>query len=88
MRLPDVEDLSFEEAVAELDKITRWLESHDATLDETVRAFERGTQLRHHCESILSEAQDRIDGLANETPNRPEPMRQTRRRLDKTPGAT
>ena len=76
-RAPNIEDLSFEEAIAELEKITRWLETHNVALDETLRAFERGTRLQRHCESLLSEAQDRIDAIANETPNRPETQRQT-----------
>lgn len=78
-RAPDIEDFSFEEAIAELEKITRWLETHDATIDETIRAFERGTRLQRHCESLLSEAQDRIDAITNETPERPGPQRHTRR---------
>jgi exodeoxyribonuclease VII small subunit len=86
MRAPDIADLTFEEAVAELEKITRWLETHNATIDETILAFERGTLLKRHCESLLSEAEARIDAIANDTPDRPEPQRQARRRLDKTAG--
>jgi hypothetical protein len=29
MRRPEIEDLSFEDAVSELEKITRWLETHE-----------------------------------------------------------
>jgi exodeoxyribonuclease VII small subunit len=80
MRRPEIEDLSFEEAVSELDKIVRWLETHDATLDQTIRAAERGTRLRRHAQSLLSEAEATCEAIADATPNRPDPQQQRQRR--------
>jgi exodeoxyribonuclease VII small subunit len=52
----DVSHLSFEEALAELEKIVRGLETGQQKLEEAIAAFERGSQLRRHCEAKLAEA--------------------------------
>ena len=49
--------LSFEDAMAELEKIVRNLEEGKTKLDESVAAYERGAALRRHCETKLREAQ-------------------------------
>ncbi|MCB8880234.1 exodeoxyribonuclease VII small subunit [Acidisoma cellulosilytica] len=59
----DVSHLSFEEALAELEKIVRGLESGQQKLEEAITAFERGSQLRRHCEAKLAEAETRIQAI-------------------------
>jgi exodeoxyribonuclease VII small subunit len=59
----DVTDLSFEEALAELEKIVRGLESGQQKLEEAITAFERGSALRRHCEAKLAEAETRIQAI-------------------------
>jgi exodeoxyribonuclease VII small subunit len=59
----DVVHLSFEEALAELEKIVRGLESGQQKLEEAITAFERGSQLRRHCEAKLAEAETRIQAI-------------------------
>ena len=53
----------FEDALAELDKIVRTLESGTAKLDDSIAAYERGALLRRHCEVKLKEAQARVDKI-------------------------
>ena len=60
---PDVAALSFEEALAELEKIVRGLESGQQKLEEAIIAFERGSALRRHCEAKLAEAETRIQAI-------------------------
>ncbi len=60
---PDVSGLSFEEALAELEKIVRGLESGQQKLEEAITAFERGSALRRHCEAKLAEAETRIQAI-------------------------
>ncbi len=55
--------LGFEEALAELEKIVRDLESGQAKLDEAIAAYERGAALRQHCEARLREAQAKVDRI-------------------------
>ncbi len=59
----DVVRLSFEEALAELEKIVRGLESGQQKLEEAIAAFERGSALRRHCEAKLAEAETRIQAI-------------------------
>lgn len=54
---PAIAKLSFEEALAELEKIVRNLEDGKIKLDEAVSAYEKGAALKLHCESKLKEAQ-------------------------------
>lgn len=60
---PDIAALSFEEALAELERIVRQLEEGNAKLDEAITAYERGTALKRHCESKLREAQTKVERI-------------------------
>jgi exodeoxyribonuclease VII small subunit len=52
--------MSFEEALAELEKLTRQLEEGRAKLDDAIGAYERGVLLKKHCEAKLQAAEARI----------------------------
>ena len=60
---PDVEGLSFEEAMNELETIVRRLEGGQARLEEAMDSYARGTALRAHCERKLAEAESRVQAL-------------------------
>jgi exodeoxyribonuclease VII small subunit len=62
-----VEELSFEEALAELEGIVRDLEGGRGKLEEAVAAYERGAALRRHCEAKLAEAEAKLQAVV-ETP--------------------
>lgn len=71
---PDIAALSFEDALRALEEIVRKLESGEVPLDATIGLYERGEQLRQHCQARLDAAQARIerivagpDGLATGT---------------------
>ncbi|WP_147092583.1 exodeoxyribonuclease VII small subunit [Swaminathania salitolerans] len=55
--------LSFEDALAELDRIVRGLESGQMKLEDAISAYERGAALRRHCETKLSEAEMRVRAI-------------------------
>ncbi len=55
--------LSFEDALAELEQIVRRLEAGQVKLDEAIQCYERGAQLKRHCEQKLHEAQQRVDRI-------------------------
>jgi exodeoxyribonuclease VII small subunit len=59
----DIIQLSFEDALAELDQIVRGLEGGTLKLDAAVQAFERGVKLRRHCEAKLAEVEARVEAL-------------------------
>ena len=57
----DIEQLSFEAALAELEQIVRTLEQGQAPLDESIELYQRGDRLKRHCEARLKAAQARIE---------------------------
>lgn len=60
----DIAALSFEDALGQLETIVRQLESGQIKLDEAMAAYERGAQLRQHCAGKLTEAQSKIERIA------------------------
>jgi exodeoxyribonuclease VII small subunit len=60
----DVAAMSFEQALAELEKIVQDLERGQLDLDAAISAYERGTQLKLHCEGKLREAQLRVEKIS------------------------
>ena len=60
---PDIAAMNFEDALAELEQIVRRLEGGQVKLDEAILSYERGAQLKRHCERKLNEAQQRVDRI-------------------------
>lgn len=54
---------SFEDQMAELEKVVDRLEQGDLTLEENVSLFERGVQLSNACKEQLASAESRIQVL-------------------------
>lgn len=65
-----VEELSFEEALEELERLTTFMTTGDVTLRESVRGYERGRALLERCQSELDRAQETIERLRPKTPTR------------------
>lgn len=72
---PPIDDLSFEEALKELERIVGRLESGDATLDESIRLYERGDRLRARCAERLDAAQARIEAIRLDADGKPAGVR-------------
>ncbi len=60
----DIQALSFEDALAELDGIVQRLEQGRGALDEAIDAYERGSALRRHCEAKLRHAKARVERIS------------------------
>jgi exodeoxyribonuclease VII small subunit len=59
----DIVAMNFEDALAELEGIVRRLEGGQVKLDDAIQSYERGAQLKRHCEKKLNEAQQRVDRI-------------------------
>lgn len=65
---------NFEEALAQLEKITNELESGNFSLEESLKKFDEGVKLTEYCNSKLEEAQHKVnillkkDGERHEVP--------------------
>jgi exodeoxyribonuclease VII small subunit len=65
--LPQVEELSYEQALAELETILVSLEENKLSLEETMALFERGQALTQHCINLLDKAELRVKKLSGES---------------------
>lgn len=59
-------DLSFEQALEELDQLVRKMESGALSLDESIAAYRRGAELAQHCQGRLAAAEQEIAKLDGE----------------------
>jgi exodeoxyribonuclease VII small subunit len=57
---PQVESLTFEQALAELERIVRDLEDGQIGLEESLSRYERGVRLLKRCYGQLSQAEQRV----------------------------
>jgi len=61
--MTDIKNLSFEDALSELEGIVSKLERGDAPLEESIDIYERGALLKKHCEGKLKAAQLKVDKI-------------------------
>ena len=61
--MSELEELTFEQALIELEEIVAKLEAGDLTLEESLALFERGQKLANRCNLQLDEATLRIEQL-------------------------
>jgi exodeoxyribonuclease VII small subunit len=59
----DIENMSFEQALSELEQIVVKLENGQAPLAESITIYERGEALKAHCETLLKAAESRIEKI-------------------------
>ena len=59
----DIGAMSFEQALAELEKIVSALEQGDVPLDKSIAYYERGEALKNHCDKLLKAAEDKIEKI-------------------------
>lgn len=59
----DIAGLSFEQALAELERIVAELESGKAELERSIKVYERGALLKAHCEAKLRAAQLQVEQI-------------------------
>ena len=61
-----IEELTFREAMAELDRIVGVLESNSLELEESLVKYERGVALLRYLKSSLADAQQKVVVLMGE----------------------
>ena len=67
----DVSGLSFESALAELERIVAALERGDVPLDTSIALYERGDALKKHCDSLLKAAEARVEKITTDASGKP-----------------
>ena len=56
-----VDQMSFEEAMAELERVVGQLERGDVPLEQSIKLYERGAALKGRCEEKLKEAEEKVE---------------------------
>jgi exodeoxyribonuclease VII small subunit len=59
----DIAAMSFEAALAELERIVEQLERGEVELEKSIAMYERGAALKAHCEARLKDAQLKVDKI-------------------------
>ncbi len=55
-----VSEMSFEDAMKELEAVVTRLESGDVPLEDSIKLYERGAALKAHCQKKLAEAEEKV----------------------------
>lgn len=59
----DVKNMSFEDALGELEGIVDKLERGDVPLEQSITIYERGAALKAHCEAQLKAAELKVEQI-------------------------
>ncbi len=58
-----IEDMNFEQALAELEKIVGALEQGNVPLEKSIAIYGRGEELKNHCQTLLKSAEDKVEKI-------------------------
>lgn len=61
-----VEELTYEQALGELEELVTSLENGERPLEEALRLYERGQALARYCADLLDKAELKIQQIAGE----------------------
>ncbi|MDD9978905.1 MAG: exodeoxyribonuclease VII small subunit [Boseongicola sp.] len=55
-----VSEMSFEDAMRALEDVVNRLEAGDVPLEDSIKLYERGAELKAHCQKKLAEAEEKV----------------------------
>lgn len=61
-----IDEMPFEQAVAELERIVERLENGDVPLEQAIELFQQGMELSHLCNHKLEQVEQKIEILLEE----------------------
>jgi exodeoxyribonuclease VII small subunit len=67
----EIQKMSFERAIDELESIVKRLEEGKVPLEESVTIYERGEALKRRCEELLRQAEARVERITLDANGRP-----------------
>ncbi|MGJ8582957.1 MAG: exodeoxyribonuclease VII small subunit [Marinosulfonomonas sp.] len=59
----NVAEMSFEDAMQELEQVVGQLERGDVPLEDSIKLYERGAALKKRCEEKLKEAEEKVAAI-------------------------
>jgi exodeoxyribonuclease VII small subunit len=66
-----VEQMSFEQAMAELERVVGQLENGDVPLEQSITLYERGNALKQRCEAQLKAAEEKVAAITTDADGTP-----------------
>jgi exodeoxyribonuclease VII small subunit len=66
-----VKQMSFEEAIAELEQVVNRLDSGEVSLEDSIALYERGAALKQHCEAKLRAAEEKVEQITLDAQGKP-----------------
>lgn len=60
---PEIQSLSYEDALTELDSLIKRLESGSIDLADSIACYERGAALAAHCSRLLEATEQKVERL-------------------------
>jgi len=66
MTKKDKQDFNFESALKNLEQLVSSMENGELSLEDSLKAFEKGIKLTRECQTALKEAEQKIQILINE----------------------
>jgi len=70
----EYEKFTFEQAMAELEKIVIDVEQGKISLEDSLDKYENGMKIIQHCRAILEQAEKRIETISNQSHSADEPV--------------
>ncbi|NBR89016.1 MAG: exodeoxyribonuclease VII small subunit [Rhodobacteraceae bacterium] len=66
-----ISEMSFEQAMAELERVVGQLERGDVPLDQSIALYTRGADLKKHCEAKLRAAEEKVSQITLDSDGQP-----------------
>ena len=66
-----VDDMTFEQAMAELERVVGQLEAGDVSLEASIALYERGSALKARCEAQLKAAEEKVAAITLDADGQP-----------------
>ena len=66
-----ISEMSFEQAMAELETVVGKLERGDVALEDSIKLYERGAELKKRCETKLKEAEEKVAAITLDSDGAP-----------------
>ena len=63
MTVIPVAEMTFEQAMADLEQVVTQLERGDVALEDSITLYERGAELKKHCEAKLKQAEEKVAAI-------------------------
>ncbi|MDF1668991.1 MAG: exodeoxyribonuclease VII small subunit [Roseovarius sp.] len=58
-----ISKMSFEDAMRELEQVVGQLERGDVALEDSIKLYERGAELKKRCEAKLKDAEEKVAAI-------------------------